>query len=395
MRVTSLVWNRIKRQKVHYALSVAGVACAVATLCVFSLFRGFYSRSVSTLYPSQPEVLIVTEEGIPFYQVIPYGSRIDQSSLSAIEAIDGVKQTVPVLFIRAVDVEDASLFTDVVMGMPLYKIESYQELLATSLLLEGRFPNSGNREACVGMGVSGGNATVGSTIALGNGSYTVVGVLKPQSIIFNHIILADLLFVQYDFSRNNTISCAFVELYKGEDPERVKEDVLALGGDLHAITSQDIEVLSSGLNIVKTLADVIFGAFIALITLFFSLLLMVKRFQNQLGEIRIQRMIGTPLHVLFSTSMLESIYIGLIGFALGSIVGILLFFFTGFGGVDQGSYLWLLFSETLQFLDPTVVLSMLGLALVSTLIAPILLVSWLYIKGRRGKATLLLGGGAG
>nr|MDO8085985.1 ABC transporter permease [Candidatus Sigynarchaeum springense]MDO8119531.1 ABC transporter permease [Candidatus Sigynarchaeota archaeon] len=395
MRVTSLILNRLKRQKVHYALSVAGVACAVATLCVFSLFRGFYSRSISTLYPDQQGVLIVTEQGIPFYQVIPYGSQINQSSLPSIEAIEGVKQTVPALFIRAVDVENAALFTDVVMGMELYKIQAYQDLLATNLLLEGRFPNLYSREACVGIDVFGGNATIGSTIILGNGSYTVVGLLKPQSIIFNHIILADLPFVQNDFSKSGIISCAFVELYPGVDLERVKSDILALGIDLNAITSSDIEVLSSGLNIVKTLADVIFGVFIALITLFFSLLLMIKRFQNQLAEIRIQRMIGTPLHVLFSTTMLESIYIGLMGFALGTAVGIVLFLFTGFGGVEYGTYLWLLFSQTLQFLDPTILLTMLGLALASTLVAPFLLVSWIRLKGRRGKGAFLLGGGSG
>ncbi|MEX2681392.1 MAG: hypothetical protein Q6373_007315, partial [Candidatus Sigynarchaeota archaeon] len=143
-------------------MSIVGVACAVATLCVFSLFRGFYGKATTTLYPSQREVLVVTEQGVPFFQVIPYGSRLNQSSLPDIELIDGVKQAVPALFIRAADVEEGSLFTDVVMGMPLDKIQDYQELLSTSLLLDGRFPTPGIREICVGIDVSDGKASIGS-----------------------------------------------------------------------------------------------------------------------------------------------------------------------------------------------------------------------------------------
>ena len=83
MKPFKIVANHFKKEKTHYILSTVGLSCAIMTIFLFSMVSSYYNNSIDDIYPQEENVLIVTEKGIPFYNIVPYGSRLNESPLPA------------------------------------------------------------------------------------------------------------------------------------------------------------------------------------------------------------------------------------------------------------------------------------------------------------------------
>ncbi|HME54944.1 MAG TPA: ABC transporter permease [Candidatus Lokiarchaeia archaeon] len=352
-----------------YVLSIIGVASAITTIFVFSMFQSYYNNAVSNLYPSNSNTLIITEKGIPFYQVVPFGSKINQSRVAEIKSFSGVKEVFPALFLRAADVENVQAFSDTIMAIPLENISSERYINPSSLLLTGRFPNPGFREICIGVEVGNGSLTINESLDIDAINYTIVGLLKPSSILFNHIIIADINVIQEQFNYQNISSCLFVYMSSATQLPSIKEQIQSLDPTLQVITPDDIAKLSSGLLTITTLSNIFFGFFITIISVLFTILLTIKKYQNQQTELQILWELGTPSHRFLSIYFVESCIISIIGCFLGLTIGFILFFDTMYLRSNTKPYFLNVLNVAISSIDGKLILELLLFSFVSSAIS--------------------------
>ena len=369
MHVSRIILNHFTREKTLCVLSIIGIASAITTIFVFSMFQSYYNNAVSELYPSNSNSLVVTEEGIPFYQIVPFGSRINQSRVAEIGSLSFVTEAFPALFLRAADVDNVNAFSDTIMAIPLENI-SHQNIIETALLLTGRFPAPGFREACIGVEVGNGSLTINDSLNIDNLSYTIVGLIKPSNILYNHIIVADINIIQQQFHYENIISCIFVYMSSAVKLTAIKQQIQNLDSSLQVITSKDIAKLASNLiTTVTTIANIFFGFFITFVSILFTVLLTIKKFQNQQAELQILWELGTPAHRFFSIYCIESCIISFLGFVLGLVLGFILFFNTMYLRSNTEPYLTTVLSAAISSIDNNLILELLLFSFVSSAIS--------------------------
>lgn len=375
MHISRLIINHFTKEKTLYVLSIIGIASAITTIFIFSMFQSYYNNAVSNLYPSNSNSLVVTEEGIPFYQVVPFGSRINQSRVAEIKSLSGVSEAFPALFLRAADVGNVNAFSDTIMAIPLENISSERYFNSASLLLTGRFPNPGFREVCIGVDVGNGSLTVNESLDIDNINYTIVGLLKPSSILFNHIIIADINLIQLQFyNYQNIVSCIFVYVPYAAKLTTVKGQIQLLDSNLQVITSDDIAKLSSGILTITTLTNIFFGFFITFISILFTILLTIKKFQNQQTELQILWELGTPTHRLLSIYFIESCITSFLGFLLGWMIGFILFFDTMYLRSNTEPYFITVLNTAISSVDSNLFFELLLFSFVSSAVSILYLI---------------------
>ena len=333
------------------------------------MFRSYYTNAIPDLFPSDQKALLVTENGIPFYQIVPFGSKIDQSLVSSIKKIPYVVNAIPALFLRSADVENVSAFSDTIMGIPLSSITPYEGIISKSYLLAGRFPAEGYREVCIGNEVENGSLTINDSLVIDQQKYTIVGILKPSNILFDHIVLVELSIIQYQFDYENIVSCIFTYLSKAANVTVIKESIQNLDSDLQVVTSDDITNLSSGMMTITTITNIFFGVFIVAMSLLFTILLMIKKYQIQDQEIQTLWELGTPSTRILSAYTVESCIVSICGFFIGTLTGFILFFETMYNRSNLSPYFINILDATINSVDLNLILELFLFSFVSTILA--------------------------
>nr|MDO8117869.1 ABC transporter permease [Candidatus Sigynarchaeota archaeon] len=285
VRASSIILKHLKKDGAISLLVIAGVACAVASSFLFSTMRIYYERSVDDIFPQEENTVIIIEKGVPFYQIIPFGSRINESLVSSIAAESFVKGMLPALFIKPGDLGDVNFFSDITMGIPLDDIQSYSSIISNFLLIEGRMPVPSTNEVAVGVEVMGGNYIVNGCIDIHGDNYTVVGVFYPRSVLFNHVIIGDMPVFQAQFDHENVVTCIFVNLEPSRPHEESIQELLLMDDMIQVVRAQDIKTLSGPVLILSYMADLIFGILVTTISTVFICLLLVKKFQHNEKDI--------------------------------------------------------------------------------------------------------------
>ncbi|MFX0098736.1 MAG: FtsX-like permease family protein [Candidatus Hodarchaeota archaeon] len=370
MKTFKIVANHFKREKVHYLLSVIGLSCAIMTAFLFSMVRTYYDDSIDDIYPSSDEVLIVTENGIPFYHVVPYGSRLNASIKNDIDDYTGVLRAIPAIFLKASDVENVSAFSDLIMGVPVTEIDSIPLFLRDSLLLDGRYPDAGKKEVTIGVEVGNGSYGVHDLISIDNDDYEVVGILKPSSIIFDHVMICDLNVVQAQFSLTGFVTCIFVHFNSSETTtDALKNTITGNHNDTQVVTHDDIEELASIFLLISSLSEVLFGTFITLISILFMFMLMIKKFQNNSQEIKTLHVLGTPFSSIARNYFVEALALAILGFGIGILGGFTIYFGLLMPVPEDLGAFWTLLGVAIENVEPGLVFNMFLFSIASTLVS--------------------------
>ncbi len=288
--------------------------------------RIYYNQSVDDIYPQQEETVIITERGVPFFQIIPFGSRINQSVVPMIRNQSFVKGLLPALFIKPGDLGGASFFSDVIMAINLVDIQSYSNLISSFLLIQGRMPAPGLKEVAVGVEVMGGNYTVNNYIDIEGENYRVVGVFYPRSVLFNHVIIGDMPLFQVQFNHENTVTCIFVNMEKSLSHDENIHDLLQIDESIQVVSAQDIKMLSSPVLILSNMSNLIFGILVTSISTAFICLLVVKKFQHNEKDIELLHVLGMSVSKIIIMYILEVLLLVVFGIIIGFLSGFLVFF---------------------------------------------------------------------
>ncbi len=355
MHVSRIVINHFKRGKTLALISIVGLAAAIASILLFRSYRDYYTDSVGDIFPQEDDIVIVSEDGIPYFQVIPYGSRLNETIVSQLRSgAPFIKTVVPVLFVKYADVGGAGAFTDLIAAFPMNMTDSFsRDVMSEELLIDGTLPSPGTNEIAVGLQASNGTLELGDTMPINGHGYTVVGIFKPQSMLFNHVIMADLGIIQAEFSYTSIITCVIVEHF-WPTFENIKNHIKSLAtDDVQIVNSMDLQQVNGVINIANILSDVIFSVFITVISILFMVIVMFKKVQNHEKEIKLLHALGTSGGRIVCNFLAESLVLSMLGYLIGLVFGSVIF--SGiFLGLNQtgGRYFAEILQSSFFFIDP-------------------------------------------
>ncbi len=358
MHVSRIVINHFKRGKTLALISIVGLAAAIASILLFRSYRDYYTDSVGDIFPQEDDIVIVSEDGIPYFQIIPYGSRLNETIVNQLRAgnplFTGIKMVVPVLFVKYADVGGAGAFTDLIAAFPMNMTDPFSRaVMSEKYLLDGTLPSPGTNEIAVGLQASNGTLELGDTMPINGHGYTVVGIFQPQSMLFNHVIMADLGIIQAEFSYTNIVTCVIVEHYL-ETFAQAKNNIESMtSDDIQVVNSMDLQQVNGVINIANILSDVIFSVFITVISILFMVIVMFKKVQNHEKEIKLLHALGTSGGRIVCNFLAESLVLSILGYVIGLQLGSTIF--SGiFLGLNQtgGRYFAEILQSSFFFIDP-------------------------------------------
>ncbi|MHA1371029.1 MAG: ABC transporter permease [Promethearchaeota archaeon] len=366
-----IIINRFNRQKAHQILTVLGLAFSLMSIFVFTNYSSYYKDSVEDLFPNRDDILIVVEAGVPFFQIIPYGSRLNESLLDNLTSDPRVQYGYSALFLKATDVESDEAFSDTIMGINLTRIENVSGVLNRLLLIQGRFPRPGMKEIVLGIEVGNVAHNINETIKIENENFKVVGLLAPSSILMNHMIVCDLQTVQELFSYQGMVTCIFLNLGWRADPEDVKQDLLSQHENINVVSHDDIKEFSSVILLVTDLSSFIFSVFMTFVSIIFMFLITVKKFQARTKEMHVFRALGVPPERIIMHYLLEMMIVALLGFCAGMLMGFVFYFSFFFLNEVTINYMPLMLNLAINSVDEDLIWQLLAFSLLTTVISVI------------------------
>ncbi|MHA1792293.1 MAG: ABC transporter permease, partial [Promethearchaeota archaeon] len=325
MRTWQIIFKHFKRKRLHVVLLVLGIVSAVATSYLFSALKTYYRKSINDLFPSRDDILVVTERGVPYFQIVPFGSRLNESLVAEINKLSGVHDAYGCLYLRVADVENTSLLSGTIFGLNISSLGSNIGYLSKSLLIQGRFPRAGMDEVVVGINVGGGKLEINDTFLIGGKNFSVVGILSPSSFVMDHVLLCDLGVVQSLFHYQGIITCIIVDVSVLSSPSAVQEKIISRYPSVQAVNSNEVGKLS-GYLLVLRIADLIFGVVVSSSSILFMYLVLLKKFQESSREIWLMHVLGTPTWKIFLIHVIELLFLSVIGYMLGISLGFFILF---------------------------------------------------------------------
>lgn len=223
-------------------------------------------------------------------------------------------------------------------------------IIRNMLIAEGEQISDENVRSLSKVAVLGSNAKkdlfgdvdpVGRKIRINNLTFRVIGVMQPKGatgfISYDDFILVPLSVMQKQLAGTEYFNAITVKVDSKENIEKVREEIERRLTELHKVSEPDFSIFSQE-DILNTLTSVIntftiFLSSIAGISLIVGgigiMNMMLTSVTERTREIGLRKAIGAKNRDILNQILLESIFITLIGGAIGIILGLLVTFIVG------------------------------------------------------------------
>jgi len=182
---------------------------------------------------------------------------------------------------------------------------------------------------------------LGRKIRINNLSFRVIGVMQPKGsagfVSYDDFILVPYTVMQKQLAGTEYFNSITVKVDSKENIEKVREEIEIRLTELHKVTEPDFSIFSQE-DILTTLTSVIntftiFLSFIAGISLIVGgigiMNMMLTSVTERTREIGLRKAIGAKNKDILNQILLESVFITLIGGAVGIILGSCITIFVG------------------------------------------------------------------
>jgi putative ABC transport system permease protein len=339
----SLLNLRNLRQRVGSSLvAVIGIAGVVAILvAVLSIAEGFRKTMMSTGAADRAIVLRQgsSSEMLSFFS--GDSARLIKNGPGVLQSEQGSEASAELFVI--VDMPKRGSGT--AANVPLRGVEPAAFEIRDELkIVEGRNFRSGTREVIVGRSatLSFEGLEVGSVLRFGAADWTVVGVFEAGGSLTESEIWCDARVLQPAYRRGNSFQAVYVKL---DDPSVLTDYKLALAADprLNVVVQRESEYFAAQSKVLVGIIQNL-GLVIAIImgagAAFGALNTMYTAVSSRSREIATLRALGFQRGPVLVSVLVESLFLGLVGGAIGAVSAYYLF-----DGFQTSTLNWQSFSQ--------------------------------------------------
>jgi putative ABC transport system permease protein len=339
----SLLNLRNLRQRVGSSLvAVIGIAGVVAILvAVLSIAEGFRKTMMSTGAADRAIVLRQgsSSEMLSFFS--GDSARLIKNGPGVLQGEHGSEASAELFVI--VDMPKRGSGT--AANVPLRGVEPAAFEIRDELkIVEGRNFRSGTREVIVGRSATRSfeGLDVGSVLRFGAADWTVVGVFDAGGSLTESEIWCDARVLQPAYRRGNSFQAVYVKL---DDPSVLTDYKLALAADprLNVVVQRESEYFAAQSKVLVGIIQNL-GLVIAIImgagAAFGALNTMYTAVSSRSREIATLRALGFQRGPVLVSVLVESLFLGLVGGAIGAVSAYYLF-----DGFQTSTLNWQSFSQ--------------------------------------------------
>lgn len=339
----SLLNLRNLRQRVGSSLvAVIGIAGVVAILvAVLSIAEGFRKTMMSTGAADRAIVLRQgsSSEMLSFFS--GDSARLIKNGPGVLQGEQGSEASAELFVI--VDMPKRGSGT--AANVPLRGVEPAAFEIRDELkIVEGRNFRSGTREVIVGRSATRSfeGLEVGSVLRFGAADWTVVGVFDAGGSLTESEIWCDARVLQPAYRRGNSFQAVYVKL---DNPSVLTDYKLALAADprLNVVVQRESEYFAAQSKVLVGIIQNL-GLVIAIImgagAAFGALNTMYTAVSSRSREIATLRALGFQRGPVLVSVLVESLFLGLVGGAIGAVSAYYLF-----DGFQTSTLNWQSFSQ--------------------------------------------------
>lgn len=319
MRLITLVYKNISRRRIRSALTISGMAVAVAAVVALVGIADGFQSSFLDLYQGHGVDVVVVRARVADRM----SSELDQSIEARIAVIEGVETVEPVL-LDAISLEDSGLYGVVVQGL-----EPGNSFVREQSLVEGRAFEPGDGRAVMLGQILARNLDkhAGDRVEIYQGEYfDVVGIYDRHNIFENGAMIVPLTQLQDLLGQKGQVTAFNVMVRSPKDASTIKQVVNAIDGlglgvsamatDEYVATDAKIQGVTAMAWSTSAIALVI-GAIGMLNTMIVSVF-------ERTSEIGILRAIGWRKSRIVRMILMESGLLSVAGAVFGTVLALLL-----------------------------------------------------------------------
>ena len=318
MWFSTFVLKNLARRPLRSLLTVVAIAVAIGAVDALVGIATGFERSFLQIYQGASVDLIVTRDRSR--QQI--NSSLDESLGPKIEAIPGVRTTLPGMF-DLVSFPEYGLYSVVVQGWP-----PETPIFDHVTKVEGRKLTRSDRKAVLlGSGLARIlDKKIGDHLELmENENFTVVGIYETSSLVENGAAIMPLKELQRIMARPNQVTGISVVLTRPGDPElreEVRAQIKELAPNLQVLSTREQVDSVSELRLAKAMAWL--TSTIALLIGSFGMMnTMVMSVHERTREIGILRAVGWRAGRVIRMVLFEAVLLSIIGALCGTIGAIM------------------------------------------------------------------------
>ncbi len=307
----TLILTNLRRHRVRTAISVAGIAFSVAAmLTVVTILQGAVGMFAGLL--SADSEVIVFERNVSdlFFSSVP------DAAVRQIAKLPGVEHASPVLF-GVVSSLDHPLIT-------CFGVTPGDARLREATWLAGSRDGFGRSADQVVLGERAAaflHAGLGDTVAIGHGSFRVLGVMRTRNGFEDGGVFMPLGAAQAFFHKDGTSSVLTVKLQSGWVPGTFQQQIDRQYPGLIALTNQEFDRSYAQFKILKATAWAVGGCGLLLGGLGVANTMIMSVF-TRIREIAILRVNGFSNLQVAGMIFGESGVVSLLGAGLGLLIGV-------------------------------------------------------------------------
>ncbi|MBL9123475.1 MAG: ABC transporter permease [Planctomycetaceae bacterium] len=317
MRFITLIYRNVTRRPIRSALTICGMAIAVAAVVALVGIADSFQRSLLDLYQGQGvDIVVVRSRSID-----RMASDLDQGLAEKISALPGVTSAEPVLF-DTISFVDEGLYGIVVQGVTPPAVKARKQTVLAGRLLE---PGDG-RVVLLGETLARNlGKQVGDEVEVYEGEpFEVVGIYDRHNILENGSLLLPLAQLQALLGQAGRISACNIRLAEPWTAQDIRQTVSAieqLGPGLSAAATEDYVQTDSKIRVSTAMAwstsalALILGGIGVLNTMIVSVF-------ERTSEIGVLRAIGWRKPRIIRMILCESGLLSLCGATLGTLLAL-------------------------------------------------------------------------
>ena len=278
-------------------------------------------REMHVLFSGQ--VVVVAKSTIVL-EAIPFGSNLaEASTVSDIESINETQTAVPVLFLTPISMGSVlqPVPVNFTIGLP---VENWQDLLGpTPLRQGGHWPtNDSSNDVVAGASLADQFGwTAGSNITVNGYTLRITGVLNTDFAVLSRSLVMPLSLAQSVYNLPLQVNMVAVTPVAGCSEEALAIDINKNMPDVKALTETDRnDMIEPVLDEVETWNLGIETA-VFLLSLILVLTVTTMNVSERRRDFATLDAMGAPLSFVFRTVLVETVLIGLIGGAIGLVLG--------------------------------------------------------------------------
>lgn len=329
MNLTRVAWSNLKHKRVRTALTVCGVAIAVAVLVSLLGFRTGYTQALHGEIDRMGYQLLVTAKGCPYEAatlMLKGGSGMrymDEAVHRKIAGDERVDMLTPQLVATAFDDSRGDGRTRLATYMGV--VDSYLELKPwVDFRIGGWFSSNDAEEAILGSEAAGlEQVAVGDKILVPgrNAALTVTGIFERTGTQDDGMIFMPLKTVQRVFDLENQITGIGIRLHELGRIAEFEEDLYHEPG-IQVVSMAQVK--GTILNLVgsaelMTTAIAVLAVLIAVIGVMNTILMSVFERTREIG---VMKALGASRTEVFRIIWLETAFICLLGGVAGNLIAL-------------------------------------------------------------------------